>query len=384
MKITILVGGRFHAFNLAYQLEKKGHLLNLITSYPKWKVSKFINIDKKKIKTVILKEIIERIIIKLKLINYLAIFSVYLNKYFEYFASKKVNYKNTDILIGWSGFSCKTFQKSKNYNLIKILERGSSHIKFQSDILLEEHKKFNIKYKINDNEINQEIKEYNLADYISIPSTFVKKTFLLKGFDEKKLILTPYGVDLNNFYPKAKKDNIFRFIYVGNLSLRKGLWYTLKAFSELNLPNSELILVGSVDANFLPLLKEFTSNKKIKLFNHVSQNKLVEFYNISDVFVISSIEDGFAMVIPQALACGIPVICSENSGGSELIKNGINGYVVPIRNIEELKNKMNFLYEDKKHYIVLKEVISKERKDLSWDRYGQLIIDKYGSLLKAD
>jgi glycosyltransferase involved in cell wall biosynthesis len=384
MKITILVGGRFHAFDLAYQLEKKGHLLNLITSYPKWKVSKFINIDKKKIKTVILKEIIERIIIKLKLINYLAIFSVYLNKYFEYFASKKVNYKNTDILIGWSGFSCKTFQKSKNYNLIKILERGSSHIKFQSDILLEEHKKFNIKYKINDNEINQEIKEYNLADYISIPSSFVKKTFLLKGFDEKKLILTPYGVDLNNFYPKAKKDNIFRFIYVGNLSLRKGLWYTLKAFNELNLPNSELILVGSVDANFLPLLKEFTSNKKIKLFNHVSQNKLVEFYNISDVFVIASIEDGFAMVIPQALACGIPVICSENSGGSELIKNGINGYVVPIRNIEELKNKMNFLYENKKHYIVLKEAILKERKDLSWDRYGQLIIDKYGSLLKAD
>ena len=384
MKITILVGGRFHAFDLAYQLEKKGHLLNLITSYPKWKVSKFINIDKKKIKTVILKEIIERIIIKLKLINYLAIFSVYLNKYFEYFASKKVNYKNTDILIGWSGFSCKTFQKSKNYNLIKILERGSSHIKFQSDILLEEHKKFNIKYKINDNEINQEIKEYNLADYISIPSSFVKKTFLLKGFDEKKLILTPYGVNLNDFYPKAKKDNIFRFIYVGNLSLRKGLWYTLKAFNELNLPNSELILVGSVDANFLPLLKEFTSNKKIKLFNHVSQNKLVEFYNISDVFVIASIEDGFAMVIPQALACGIPVICSENSGGSELIKNGINGYVVPIRNIEELKNKMNFLYEDKKHYIVLKEVIVKERKDLSWNRYGQLIIDKYGSLLKAD
>ena len=383
MKITILVGGRFHAFDLAYQLEKKGHLLNLITSYPKWKVSKFINIDKKKIKTVILKEIIERIIIKLKLINYLAIFSVYLNKYFEYFASKKVNYKNTDILIGWSGFSCKTFQKSKNYNLIKILERGSSHIKFQSDILLEEHKKFNIKYKINDNEINQEIKEYNLADYISIPSSFVKKTFLLKGFDEKKLILTPYGVDLNNFYPKAKKDNIFRFIYVGNLSLRKGLWYTLKAFNELNLPNSELILVGSVDANFLPLLKEFTSNKKIKLFNHVSQNKLVEFYNISDVFVITSIEDGFAMVIPQALACGLPVICSENSGGSELIQNGINGYVLPIRNIDELKKKMNFLYEDKKHYISLKESIVKKREDLSWDHYGELIIDRYGSLLKA-
>jgi len=384
MKITILVGGRFHSFDLANQLEKKGHLLNLITSYPKWKILEFINIDKKKIKTVILKEIIERIIIKLRLTNYLTFLFIYLNKYFEYFASKKVNYKNTDILIGWSGFSYKSFQKSKNYNLLKILERGSSHIQYQSEILLQEHKIFNIKYKINYNEINQEIKEYNLADYISIPSEFVKKTFLQKGFNEKKIILVPYGANLDNFYPQKKKDNIFRFIYAGTLSLRKGVWYTLKAFNELNLPNSELILVGSIDHNFSPLLKEFTSNKKIKILNHVSQNKLIEFYNISDVFIISSIEDGFAMVIPQALACGLPVICSENSGGSELIKNGFNGYVVPIRNIYELKKKMNLLYEDKKHYIFLKEKVLKHGKDLSWDRYGDLIIDRYSSLLKAD
>ena len=205
MKITILVGGRFHAFDLANQLEKKGHLLNLITSYPKWKTFKFTNIDKKKIKTVILKEIIERIIIKLRLTNYLTFLFKYLNKYFEYFASKKVDYKNSDILVGWSGFSYKAFQKSENYNIIKILERGSSHIQYQSEILLQEHKKFNIKYIIDYNEINQEIKEYNLADYISIPSAFVKKTFLLKGFNEKKLILTPYGVNLDNFYPKKKK-----------------------------------------------------------------------------------------------------------------------------------------------------------------------------------
>ena len=384
MKITILVGGRFHAFDLANQLEKKGHLLNLITSYPKWKALKFINIDKKKIKTVILKEIIERIIIKLRLTNYLTFLFKYLNKYFEYFASKKVDYKNSDILVGWSGFSYKAFQKSENYNIIKILERGSSHIKFQSEILSEEYKKFNIKYKIDPKLIKQELKEYDLADYISIPSKFVKKTFLLNRIEEKKLILVPYGANLDNFYPQKKKDNIFRFIYVGTLSLRKGVWYTLKAFNELNLPNSELILVGLIDHDFLPLLKEFTSNKKIKIFSHVSQNKLIEFYNISDVFIISSIEDGFAMVIPQALACGLPVICSENSGGSELIKNGVNGYVVPVRDIYELKKKMNLLYEDKKHYIFLKEKLGKRTKNLSWDRYGGLIIDNYSSLLKAD
>lgn len=205
MKITILVGGRFHAFDLAYRLQKKGYLLNLITSYPKWKINKIINIDNKKIKTIILKEIIERILYKLKLNFFLSFLNFYLNKYFEYFASKKVNYKNTDILIGWSGFSYKTFQKSQNYNLIKILERGSTHIKFQSDILEEECKIFNVDFKINDKEIKQELKEYDLADYISIPSNFVKQSFLKNGINKKKLIVTPYGVNLNYFYPKKKK-----------------------------------------------------------------------------------------------------------------------------------------------------------------------------------
>jgi len=55
MKVTIVVGGKFHAFDLAEQLEKKSHLLNLITSYPKWKICKFYNIEKKKIKSVVLK-----------------------------------------------------------------------------------------------------------------------------------------------------------------------------------------------------------------------------------------------------------------------------------------------------------------------------------------
>ena len=160
------------------------------------------------------------------------------------------------------------------------------------------------------------------------------------------------------------------------------MWYTLKAFNELNLPNAELILVGSIEASFLPLLKEFTSNKKIKILNHIGQNKLVEFYNISNVFVISSIEDGFAMVIPQALACCLPVICTENSGGSELIENGINGYVLPIRQLDKLKEKMLFLYEDNEHYFFLKSKLYLKRRSLSWDRYADSIINKYSKLLK--
>ena len=61
MKITILVGGRFHAFNLAEEIDKKGYLLQLITSYPKFYIKKNFKIDLKKIKTIIFKEIVSRI-----------------------------------------------------------------------------------------------------------------------------------------------------------------------------------------------------------------------------------------------------------------------------------------------------------------------------------
>jgi glycosyltransferase involved in cell wall biosynthesis len=99
--------------------------------------------------------------------------------------------------------------------------------------------------------------------------------------------------------------------------------------------------------------------------------------------VISSIEDGFAMVILQALACGLPVICTPNSGGSELIRNEFNGYVVPIRNIDQLKKKMNMLYQDKQQLTLLKKNIKKQKDFLSWDNYGNKIEKVYKSLLKT-
>jgi glycosyltransferase involved in cell wall biosynthesis len=383
MNVTVVVGGKFHAFNLASQLDKKGHLLKLITSYPACKINKNFNLNKKKTTTIIFKEVVERLIFFLGLEKYLGFLFFYLNRYFEYFSSMKVDYKNSSIIVGWSGFSYKTFVKAKNYNIIKILERGSSHIQFQSEILLEEHKIFNVEYKIEKKFIEQELKEYSLADYVSVPSIFSKKTFLDRGFKDEKIIVTPYGVDLINFLPKKKIDKTFRFIYVGQISFRKGSLYTLKAFQELNLPESELLMIGQKEYKIKPFLKEYEKNKRIKFINHVEQSNLVNYYNHSDVFVMSSIEDGFAMVILQALACGLPVICTPNSGGSELIKDGFNGYVVPIRNINELKKKMNLIYQDRQQLTLLKKNIIKEKKFISWDNYGNNIENVYKSLLKT-
>ena len=93
------------------------------------------------------------------------------------------------------------------------------------------------------------MQEYEISDYICVPSDFVKKSFIEKGFNEKKIVKISYGVDLNSFYRKKNKlnDKKFRVIYVGASSVRKGVYYLLKAFTELNLNNSELLIVGKID-----------------------------------------------------------------------------------------------------------------------------------------
>lgn len=382
MKITIIVPGKFHAFYLAEQLEKKKLLNRLITTYPKFLLKKF-NIPSNKISSFFLKEIIQKILTKFRLnmIVNKAIF--FMNIIFEKYATKKIDYKNTKILISWSGVAESSFKSNYNKNYIKILERGSSHILFQNKILKEEYQRFGIKKEVvTKSIIEKELREYELADYIMVPSLFSKKTFLEFGVKEDKIMCIPYGVDLNEFKRDQKFHNNFIILNVGQVSIRKGSYYLLKAFSELNLENSELHLVGNIDFDMEKIIGQFKENKNIKFFNHVSQNKLPDFYNNSDIFVIPSLEEGMAVVQLQAMASGLPVICTTNSGGSDIIDENKNGYVIKIRDIEKLKEKIIYLHNNKEILNKFREnSYIKANKFLSWDNYGDKIYKTYNEII---
>ena len=142
----------------------------------------------------------------------------------------------------------------------------------------------------------------------------------------------------------------------------------LKAFTELNLPNSELIFVGQVDDEIKKILGKYYSMNNIKFYKKQSQNKLNSFYNEADIFVLFSLEEGLSMVQIQAMACGLPVICTHNTGGSEIVDHGINGFVLPIRNIDLLKKMKINAYK-------------KAQKFLSWSIYGKKIIKFYKKVI---
>ncbi|MBN2198087.1 glycosyltransferase family 4 protein [Candidatus Wolfebacteria bacterium] len=379
MKIIISVPGRFHLFNLAQQLLKRDYLLQLITSYPKFEVKKY-NIPKDKVSSVLIKEIMFRgwqclpeFLKNIYNPQYL------IHQIFDYSACCLL--KRADIVIGGSSVFLKTLRKAKKFNAITIIERGSSHILYADEVLRDEYKKYGMKMKSTHPKIiEKEIKEYEEADYISIPSSFVKRTFLERGIDEKKLIQIPYGVDVSDFKQIPKIDNVFRVIFVGGMSLRKGVHYLLQAFYELKIPNSELLLIGSFNEEIRPFFKKYEGS--YKYIGHISQKELYKYYSQGSVFVIMSIEEGLALVQPQAMACGLPVICTTNTGGEDIVREGKDGFIIPIRNINALKEKLLYFYENPE---ICKQMGQSAKKRVSfgfsWDDYGNKIIQTYKEIL---
>ncbi len=381
MKITVSVNGRFHAFDLAAQLHKHGHLKRLITPYPAFKAQEW-GIPKEKIVSLLALEIMKRggIFLPQAGKRYL---SVLQKDLYDRFAARFIP-SDTDIFIGWSSNSLHGIRKAKQVGAVTVLERGSSHMLTQLELLREE---FNLQGRVfNEHHpaiTEKELKEYEEADYISIPSHFVKRTFLKHGISEEKLIHIPYGVDLTDFRPVQKEDKIFRIIYCGGLTLQKGVHYLIQAFCELNLPDTELWLLGGGGEEIHEFLKRYDKGK-VKLKGHQPQNQLHWFYSQSNVYCQPSIQDGFGMVIPQAMACGLPIICTINTGGEDLIKDGKEGFVIPIRDVTALKDKILYLYE---HQDICREMGQSAKEKVSrgftWDNYGRKIIDGYQRILDA-
>ncbi len=397
MKVAISVLGRFHLFNLAQQLLKRDYLNQLITSYPKFEVIKY-GIPKDKVSSIIIKEILFRGWNKLPgFLKRIYNPHYFIHDLFDRIAVARLK-KGADIVI-CSGL--RTLEKARKFGAITIAERGSSHILYQNKILQEEYQKYNVRIEPfmlpHPKVIEDDLRGYEEMDYISIPSSFVKRTFLEYGVSENKIIQVPYGVDLSQFRQIPKADKVFRVIFAGGMTIRKGVHYLLQAFSELNLLNSELLLIGSLNDEMKPFFKKYgtiirttrisanttnTAKSKIIYIGHIPQNELYKYYSQGSVFVIMSIEEGLAMVQPQAMACGLPVICTTNTGGEDIIREGRDGFIIPIRDVEKLKEKLLYLYENPEIcYQMGQNAKQRVSGGFTWDDYGEKMVEKYKHIL---
>jgi glycosyltransferase involved in cell wall biosynthesis len=213
--------------------------------------------------------------------------------------------------------------------------------------------------------------EHQLADLVVAPSSFVRDTLMTEGVASDKIRIIPFGTDLKLFYPapapKADKNRTVVFLFVGILNARKGLPVLLEAWSRLRLYDAELWLVGGGQ---IPAEVISTLPNTVKCLGRRSKLEVSELMRMSDVFVFPSFFEGLAQVQVEALASGLPVIGTRESGADELVREGENGFVVSAGDVDELADRIRRVATDSVLRLQMQNSSRTSRACLGWDTYG--------------
>ena len=223
----------------------------------------------------------------------------------------------------------------------------------------------------------QKRQEMELADLVLVPSGFVRRT--VTDFIDKPTTLAPYGVDSNFWRPSNDKrnDGPLRFIYAGQLSIRKGIPVLLEAWKRADIRNVELELVGSW---LLSERKRRALPPGVRHLPACSADELRKRYQSADIFVFPSFFEGFGLVLLEAMACGLPFISSERTAAPDLM-NAENGCVVPAGDLEAWIGALATAVENRARLAVMRSAARKTAVEHSWSRYRQAVSNAVGGLL---
>lgn len=380
MKVVVSCAGGFHSPYLASQLAERGALAKFITDYPRnYCLRRFsCCIERSKLTSSYL--LAPRRALQRLFGDELDRTELVMSDLHDSLAAAYVK-GDEDIFVGWSGQCIHGLRRANQKGLTSIVVRGSAHISEQTEILREEHARFGLPFNGRPHIMERELREYGEAQYIQTISSFAKRSFVARGIPESKIIVQSLGVNLTRFKQLPKEDGVFRVIYAGALSLRKGVRYLLDAFAALDRPDSELCLIGTVHEALRPFIA--AARGRVRVLGHRPEAELHRHYSQGSVFVLPSLEDGFAVVLAQAMACGLPVICTTNTGGEDLLgAERCGGYVVPIRDVEALREKLLYLYEHRDECAEMgRQAKLRVSSRFSWNDYGAGIIQRYQEIV---
>jgi starch synthase len=215
--------------------------------------------------------------------------------------------------------------------------------------------------------------EIEAANEILMLSTFQRQTFIAAGVPVDKLPMIPLGVDLELFKPpRTPPSEIpFRVISVGRISYPKGIPYLVDAFNSARIPGSELLLVGASTDTYRP----WRDSSSVRHIDNVPRSDLPRLYAMAHVFVSPSLVEGFGLAALEAMACGLGVIVSENSFGYDVVTNGSEGYVVPIRDHVAIASKLRFLFERPDERARMGRAARARAELFPWHRFAKAAAD---------
>jgi glycosyltransferase involved in cell wall biosynthesis len=374
-RIAIAVHGRFHAFDLSRELIKSGEDVYIYTNYPAAIVRKF-GVDPAHARTNVTHGVLSRCAHKLDTVLHKRL-EPWVHQSFARWAAAQIARDGCDVVHGFSGV-CEEIFQAVGHGSAKTLVRGSAHIETQAELLEQEEQRAGVTLdKPSPWMRAREAREYAAADLIFVLSNFARQSFLDHGIEAAKIRLLPLGSELRRFAASpeavlARRRRIvgpakLRVLTVGTFSFRKGAIDYLavaKACQEF----AEFRFVGAVSREAARLREQAQS--VIEFLPKVPQFDLPAQYQWADVFLFPTIEDGYAVVLAQAQAAGLPILTTANCAGPELISNAETGWVLPIRNAEAFVEKLRQCHTDRERLAQMADSSAAAHNVRDWSAVG--------------
>jgi glycosyltransferase involved in cell wall biosynthesis len=252
---------------------------------------------------------------------------------------------------GTMGQCRSSFRTLERTTTKRVLTSVITHPQHLERVVDEERRRLGVHFPsfVHPSMVTQAREELAMADAVRVNSSGARQTFLDYGVDPDRVRSINVGINLDHFRPVQKPDDVFRVTVCGWIAPHKGTLYALQAFERARLPNAELVFIGGTGDSWS---RRLMSDYMARLGNvrmtpmDPSTEPVERHYGRASVMLHASLIDGFGLVIPEALACGCPVIVTRESGASELVRDGENGFVVDARDVDTMAERLRLLHAD--------------------------------------
>jgi glycosyltransferase involved in cell wall biosynthesis len=228
--------------------------------------------------------------------------------------------------------------------------------------------------------LDRKDQELQLADLVVVPSEFVRSTLVDNAATAAPIAVVPFGSPQPLAVPPLSRSaGPLRVLFVGSLGQRKGLSYALDAVAALGSQVS-LTLIGKVTApHCRPLVAALERHHWIESVPH---SQILEQMRQHDVLVLPSLFEGYALVISEALSQGLPVLTTPNSGAALTIRDGVEGFIVPIRDSQSIADRLQQLADNRDQLAAMRQACLRRASELSWAGYENGLVQAVGQVLQ--
>jgi len=214
--------------------------------------------------------------------------------------------------------------------------------------------------------------ELALADIVITPSSFAKESLAMARTLTAPVQVIPYGAEIAH-HPDLRRsaNRKLRILFVGALSQAKGLGYLLEAVDGLK-DEIELTLIGRRISPRVPAPALLSRYRWIPSLAH---RELLAEMSRHDVLVLPSLHEGFGLVLTEAMSQGLAVITTSHTAGPDLITDGREGFLIPVRSAAAIEEKLALLNRERDLLVAMQEAARRRAESLSWKNYRQRLIE---------